>query len=282
MASYNSARDKKREEEWEKRTDPTSRVALSCLTRAELEERYRKLEHLHSAAKRAMARLKAKLMLTSERVELSEELALHYKAALEKALGEKNEELHSNLQDYLYEAMKKEAGKGKVDRSDIAREDCQDFISFVEESMKNEAGEVNGFVGWSAQSASGLLYFIHDIDFDLKLIYDCMTMYERDALNDEEYIKLYYDTNMAMLNHGGLTLITKPFFSWAKRLVKTVRDAFTKDSIDRNPHDCFARSEKSVMSDKTLRTDFILLCKKHSEVESLDSINKAYEIIVPK
>mmetsp|Transcript_1627 Transcript_1627/g.3578 ORF Transcript_1627/g.3578 Transcript_1627/m.3578 type:complete len:236 (+) Transcript_1627:420-1127(+) len=149
-------------------------------------------------------------------------------------------------------------------------------------TLAEEAGEVNGFVGWSAQSASGLLYFIHDIDLDLKLIYDCMTMYERDALNDEEYIKLYYDTNMAMLNHGGLTLITKPFFSWAKRLMKTVRDAFTKDSIDRNPHDCFARSEKSVMSDKTLRTDFILLCKKHSEVESLDSINKAYEIIVPK
>ena len=148
--------------------------------------------------------------------------------------------------------------------------------------MAEEAGEVNGFVGWAAQSASGLLYFIKEIDFDLKLIYDCMTMYERDALKDEEYIKLYYDTNMAMLNHGGLTLVKKEFFPWAKRLMTTVRAAFTKDSIDRNPHDCFDRSEKSVMSDKSLRSDFILLCKKYSEVESLDSFNKAYDVMVPK
>ena len=61
-----------------------------------------------------------------------------------------------------------------------------------------------------------------------------------------------------------------------------VRAAFTKDSIDRNPHDCFDRSEKSVMSDKSLRSDFILLCKKYSEVESLDSFNKAYDVMVPK
>ncbi|EJK65476.1 hypothetical protein THAOC_13656 [Thalassiosira oceanica] len=37
-------------------------------------------------------------------------------------------------------------------------------------TLAEEAGEVNGFVGWwSAQSASGLLDFIHDIDFGLKL-----------------------------------------------------------------------------------------------------------------
>ncbi|EJK65373.1 hypothetical protein THAOC_13770 [Thalassiosira oceanica] len=41
---------------------------------------------------------------------------------------------------------------------------------------------------YSADGADSRL--IHDIDFDLKLIYDCMTMYERDALNDEKYIKL--------------------------------------------------------------------------------------------
>ncbi len=41
-----------------------------------------------------------------------------------------------------------------------------------------------------------------------------MIMLEEDA--DEEYFAKYYDTNMSMVNCGGVMLVSSYFFEWGK------------------------------------------------------------------
>ena len=104
-------------------------------------------------------------------------------------------------------------------------------------SSAKHNNEVNGLVGWAVKSSSDLLNFYNELEFQLHEIYKAMTVYERDV--DEKYLELYYDTNMAMLNQGGLTLISMAFFEWAKALILVVRDAFTEESIDRKTRKLF-------------------------------------------
>ena len=84
---------------------------------------------------------------------------------------------------------------------------------------------------------------------------------------------------------GGLTLISMAFFEWAKALILVVRDAFTEESIDRNPENCFELAEKSVMSNCSLRNKFANICSNQSFNSvhiSERAINTAFDIIVPK
>ena len=92
----------------------------------------------------------------------------------------------------------------------------------------------------------------------------------------------YYDTNMYLYNEGGLTLIQKHFFEWAKQLMTNIRLTFTENTIDIDPHNCFGIAERVVMSDKSIRSTFISLCSKHSHTNNIKAMNNVYNMFVPK
>ncbi len=89
-----------------------------------------------------------------------------------------------------------------------------------------------------------------------------MMLKEREK--DNEYIKKYYDPNMSLLNCGGLTLINKHFFPWAKKVMGAIRRAYDDDKMDRDPRHSFEKGKQLVMSDNILKSCFESLCQRHS------------------
>jgi len=147
--------------------------------------------------------------------------------------------------------------------------------------------EVNCYVGFAVASTLDLVKknIEADADGENELIHQVnllksMIIHERDI--DDEYMNKCYDTNMAMYNHGGLTLIRMEYFEWAKKLMDAIRTSFTEHHINLDPHNCFGVSEKTIMSNKSIRSDFILLCTRHSSIKNIPLINKTYDIFVPK
>ncbi|KAL7547583.1 hypothetical protein ACHAWF_012088 [Thalassiosira exigua] len=72
----------------------------------------------------------------------------------------------------------------------------------------------------------------------------------------------YYDTNMSLMNCGGLTLVNKLFFPWCKQVMVIIRKAYTMDVITRDPKHSFDKSKKSVLGNHSLRSYFHTLCKR--------------------
>ena len=62
---------------------------------------------------------------------------------MEAALSTNRAALHDTLKELLFKAMQKEAKSGKKEY-ELDMEQCQDFISFVEESMKNMIHQLKG------------------------------------------------------------------------------------------------------------------------------------------
>ena len=144
--------------------------------------------------------------------------------------------------------------------------------------------EVNSFVGWSIFSA--MKKFVdtdeNELDTECKELLKSMSLSEADAYKDEEYLAKYYDTNMSMLNHGGLTLVSKQFFEWGKLTMKTIRDAFTLDHIQRAPRNCFNDGKRRVLQNKSIHSHFLFACKSIPSFLSHAAMNKVYHIILPK
>ena len=60
---------------------------------------------------------------------------------------------------------------------------------------------------------------------------------------DDDYISKYYDRNMSMLNTGGMTLVSKEFFEWGKKVVAKARERLTEDLLERDPKHGFAKGK---------------------------------------
>ena len=149
--------------------------------------------------------------------------------------------------------------------------------------------EVNSFVGWSIASTLKLVNVKDDKTTDsekvkmlevIKQILKSMIIRERNI--DAEYMSKYYDTNMLLYNQGGLALITKEYFEWAKQLMDEARLNFTENHIDTDPHNSFGIAEKFIMKNNTLRSAFVSLCCKYSGVNDVSAIRTVYDIFVPK
>ena len=69
-----------------------------------------------------------------------------------------------------------------------------------------------------------------------------MMMREREI--GDEYIEKYYDSHIALLNRGGLTLVNKRFFEWGKILLSKIRSAYNLDAMERDPKNAFHNSKK--------------------------------------
>ncbi len=57
-----------------------------------------------------------------------------------------------------------------------------------------------------------------------KRLMSSMILLEEDA--DEEYFAKHYDTNMSMVNCGGLMLVSPYFFEWGKDAMEVIRNAY--------------------------------------------------------
>ena len=107
-----------------------------------------------------------------------------------------------------------------------------------------------------------------------------MILLEEDA--DEEYMAKYYDTNIAMVNCGGLTLVSKYFFDWGKEAMKVVRNSFTHDLMTQNLRNCFREGKRLVMDNKHLCHKFVNLCQSSPMSVQRGAIDEVYRIILQK
>ena len=57
-----------------------------------------------------------------------------------------------------------------------------------------------------------------------------MRMREREI--DDEYMDRYYDGHMSLLNRGGLTLVSGPFFEFGENILNKVRNAFDTEALE--------------------------------------------------
>ena len=80
---------------------------------------------------------------------------------------------------------------------------------------------------------------------------------------DDAYVEKYYDSHMAMLNCGGLTLVKGIFFKWGKTLLHSTRSSFNVETINRDPKNAFAIAKESIQTDQISRLHFMALCKKN-------------------
>ena len=64
-----------------------------------------------------------------------------------------------------------------------------------------------------------------------------MMLCEREI--EDEYMDRYYAGHMSLLNRGGLTLVSGPFFEFGKNILNKVRNAFDTEALERYPKTAF-------------------------------------------
>ena len=108
--------------------------------------------------------------------------------------------------------------------------------------MAEENSEVNGFLGWTIFSSMGGYFGVSCTHVNCKEVLLPMMMREREI--DDKHFEKYYDSHMALLNRGGLTLVNKTFFEWGKILLSKIRSAYNLDDMERDPKNAFHNSKK--------------------------------------
>ena len=130
--------------------------------------------------------------------------------------------------------------------------------------LKNveENNEVNRFVGWAISSLMRR-FKKHscNIDGTYLSVLASMMMWEREM--DDEYLEKYYDSNLALMNRGGLTLVHKHFFGWGRKLMAKIRSVYSLETIGRDPNNSFETAKMAVMEDRTILSYFLALCRKY-------------------
>jgi len=135
-------------------------------------------------------------------------------------------------------------------------------------------------MGWSIFSALKKYRDDNEEENESKLLLSSMIILEEDA--DEEYLAKYYDTNMSMVNCGGLTLVSSYFFEWGKDAMEVIRNAFTQERMKQNLRSCFKDGKHLVMHNSSIHSKFESLCQSPSMNFQQDAIEEVYQIILRK
>ena len=91
-----------------------------------------------------------------------------------------------------------------------------------------------------------------------------------------------YDANMAMLNHGFLTLVKMEFFNWGRDLMRLVRSSLSEKDTDYDPKNCFDKAETTIMANALIKSWFHKLCMQHSGVTNKEEIEGVYLTFVSR
>ncbi|KAL7534523.1 hypothetical protein ACHAWF_004856 [Thalassiosira exigua] len=150
----------------------------------------------------------------------------------------------------------------------------------VQITKAEENSEVNRFVGWAIASAKDK-FKMSSRERDDNCWAALRGMMVREGDIDDEYLFECYDINMAVMNRGGLTLVDRKFFNWAKQVMSVVRQEYTVQRVGRDPKHSFAQKKRLVMSNRSLFNLFRALFRKHS-LGSDDSCDKVFKVILSK
>ncbi|KAL7532996.1 hypothetical protein ACHAXR_004981 [Thalassiosira sp. AJA248-18] len=150
---------------------------------------------------------------------------------------------------WLQHALKKVRRKKNPELFDIVPANCL--------TLSEQNNKVNSFLGWSIFSTLKRKAYDGKSEKESVGKKILLSMMMREHNIDEDYMSKYYDPNMAMLNHGGLTLC--------------------------DPKNCFDKAENAIMKNQTIKLQFMELCRQHSGVVSAEEeMAKVYAVFVPK
>ena len=126
------------------------------------------------------------------------------------------------------------------------------FKSSVGETLASteKNGEVNRFLGWAIFSAQQRF---EDNQSEYKIL---QAMQSKLDNIDEDYVQKYYDRHVSLLNTGGLTLVSRDFFEWGRKVMAVSRQRLSKDLLKSDPKTDFAAEKEAILQDKSLQKMF--------------------------
>ncbi len=112
----------------------------------------------------------------------------------------------------------------------------------------------------------------------------CQQMYttHNEVVSDEEYLRDYYPFIVRMKNRGGMTLVSKKFFSFGLKLLDRIRNTFNKQTIAELGTACVDTAYKELHFDEELRDTFLECTKNASENLTNDVMIGIYEELLLK
>ena len=136
--------------------------------------------------------------------------------------------------------------------------------------MEEENNEVNSFFGWAIFSTLKK-HADHETEAGSKQRELLSLLMIREREIDEYYLRNYYDTNIGMLNHSGLTLVSGKFFKFGRKLMKVIRNTFN-DVI----------AEETIMEDKDVFLELVRRCKGYAPNVDAVMVVSTYNILISK
>ena len=87
-----------------------------------------------------------------------------------------------------------------------------------------------------------------------------MRILHREALVNEDYMRNCYAETDKMLNHGGLTLISPPFFQFATQLIHLCDVEISYETISERGNKSYNLASKNILGNKELKQTFKTFC----------------------
>jgi hypothetical protein len=150
----------------------------------------------------------------------------------------------------LSEVKKVELQQQKAKYGDYVA--AQDNLREHAELIQN----VQRFVGWAVFSLRRKLENQMSDNEEKIDILDSMTVYHHEVVDDEEYMSLYYAKVDQLTNKGGLSLVAKPFFPFAKSLMKQVVGFTYDQSFQQQGTEAIASAVQQLLENAQLKDLF--------------------------
>jgi hypothetical protein len=160
---------------------------------------------------------------------------------------------------------------------------------------KSNNRDVNGFFGWAIGSfrqqhkikireANKIANVTKQNKLETEVKYiDSLFIRHEDAILNEAYLKECYDLGTQMKNMGGLTLVSRRYFKFARRVMTEVQTAITTDALVLNQSIIKTTKTKLKMDSCLLKT-FVHHGKSEMEKFSMKcvQVEKIYKALIEK
>ena len=83
-----------------------------------------------------------------------------------------------------------------------------------------------------------------------------MKIFHHEAIVNETYMALYYDTSTQILNNGGLSLISEQYFPFGYELLRRVRDSFSENDLKLHGNESVKKAFDTLTAQASIRRVF--------------------------
>ena len=83
-----------------------------------------------------------------------------------------------------------------------------------------------------------------------------MKIFQHEAIVDETYMALYYDSSTQILNNGGLSLISVQYFPFGYELLRCVRNSFSENDLELHGNESVKRAFDKLTAQTSIRKVF--------------------------